>query len=63
MEPFSSSRQKRQFIPKKSELVKEVERRCIITLNERPRAANWSNTALTEWLKTHPVEDRRGEIS
>ena len=56
LEPFSSSRQTRQFIPKKAELVKEVERRCIITLNESPRAANWSNTALTEWLMTHPVE-------
>ena len=62
VEPFLSSKQKRQFIPKKSELVKEVERRFDLKLDDgekKPRAGNWSNTTLIEWLMSHPLVEEQ----
>ena len=56
LEPYISSKQKRQFTPKKDELYKELERRCALKGNEKPRAANWSNKALLEWLVSNPID-------
>ena len=62
VEPFLSSKQKRQFTPKKSELVKEVERRFDLKLDDgekKPRAGNWSNKTLIEWLMSHPLVEEQ----
>jgi hypothetical protein len=58
LEPYLSSKQKRQFNPKKAELVKEVERRYELSdsnVEKKPRAGNWSNSMLVQWLQNHPV--------
>ena len=63
VESYSSSKQRRSFAPKKADLVKEVNRRLgsDITLQQerRPRAQNWSNSQLVEWLDTHPITNEK----
>ena len=60
IEPFLSSRVKRTFTPKKSDLVDEVQRRFQISeysKERKPHATNWSNDALIKWLNDHPIID------
>jgi hypothetical protein len=52
VDPFLSSKQKRQFIPKKAVDLK------LDDGEKKPRAGNWSNTTLIEWLRSHPSEGR-----
>ena len=62
IEPYSSSKKKRSFSPKKCDLIKEVTRRYNCNpeaFQKKPRADNWSNAMLVDWLKSNPVDDNR----
>ena len=53
VDPFLSSKQKRQFIPKKAVDLK------LDDGEKKPRAGNWSNTTLIEWLRSHPLVEEQ----
>jgi hypothetical protein len=50
------SKKKKDIKPSKSDLSAEVERRIeALALEKGPRAKNWSNTQLVNWLTAHPI--------
>jgi hypothetical protein len=56
LEPYFSSKAKTTFRPVKNVLLKEVLRRAEGSSRDKsPRATNWNNAILTEWLLKNPV--------